>query len=557
MRFASSVVCLILFAALIMSSCKNQPNRSSQTLSNADLLRGDIILCSGNQFGEVSFASSCDYSVRENFNLAVSLLHSFEYAEAEKVFAKVIDADPDCAMAYWGVAMSIYHSLWAPPGVELLKKGARLLDIAASVPKTEREQEYLEAIGLYYTNWGEYDAQTRARKMADKMEAIYRKYPDDTEAAIFYALALHSVSDPQDMTYANQRKAGQILESIFPDNPNHPGIAHYIIHAYDNPVLASKALSTARNYAKIAPASAHAQHMPSHIFTRLGLWDESISSNLNSTESAVCYAEQAGFDAHWDEELHSLDYLVYAYLQKGDNSKANDLNDYLNSIENVYPVNFKDAYALAAIPARIVMENKNWGQAANLQLSSIDFPWEDYPWQKSILHFTRAMGASHIGDLDKAKEETAIIDSLHQSLVKTDNQYQAIQVLIQLKTSQAWLALAEGKDNDAITLMEEAADMEDKTTKHPVTPCEVIPARELLGDMYYVLNRPAESFAAYQLDLQSHPYRFNGIYGAALAAKTSGNKAAATRYFNELTELSNFDSDRMEIKEANSYLSAL
>lgn len=546
-------ITLIVSIFFIINCRDNKPK--PPMLSNIDLRRGDIIMCSGKKFGEVSFSLSCKYSVRETFDLAVSLLHSFEYDEAEKAFVKVIDADPECAMAYWGVAMSIYHSLWEPPGADELKKGANILKIAESIPKTEREKEYLDAIGLYFTDWEKIDARTRASKFTKKMEDVYEKHKDDTEAAIFYALALNASADPMDKNYTNQWKAGSILEPIFVEQPNHPGVAHYIIHSYDNPVLAEKALSTARKYAEIAPGSAHAQHMPSHIFTRLGLWDESISSNLNSVASAVCYAQEAGFQAHWDEELHGMDYLVYAYLQKGDNKKAMEQNEYLNTIKDVYPLNFKDAYAISAIPARIALENKNWEKAANLELSTIEFPWETFPWQKSILHFARALGASHIGDISKAENEIAILELLHENLIKADNQYQANQVMIQLKTSKAWLNFAQGKNDEAISLMSEAANMEDNTAKHPVTPCEIIPARELLGDLLLALNKPAEALKVYEIDLQYHPQRFNGIYGAATASRMNGNQKAAKAYFERLVkQTESVNTDRPEIREAKEFL---
>lgn len=508
-------------------------------------------MCSGKQFGEVGFSFSCDNSVRETFDLAISLLHSFEYDEAEKAFVKVIDTDPNCVMAYWGVAMSNYHALWDPPSKEQLRKGSQILRIAASIPKTTKEQEYLDAIGLYYKDWETVDAKTRALKMEKKMEEIYLNYKDDTEAAIFYALTLNSTADPTDKNYTNQRKAGQILESIFPGQPNHPGIAHYIIHSYDNPGLAGKALSTARRYAAIAPASAHAQHMPSHIFTRLGLWDESIGSNLNSTASALCYAESAEFEGHWDEELHGMDYLVYAYLQKGDNQKAIEQNAYLNTIKKVYPVNFKDAYAIAAIPARIVLENKDWRNAAKLELSPINFPWAQFPWQKAILYFTRALGNAHIGDLNQAEKEIATLQTLYQSLLDKGNSYQSNQVLIQLKAAKAWLYYANGNNNEAIALMREAADMEDNTLKHPVTPCEVIPCRELLGDLYLAMKNFPEALKAYKKDIEYHPNRFNAIYGIAVASRKVGNPNESNMYFEKLIKLAeSVETARPEITEA-------
>ena len=534
-----------------MTGCQNRDSRTKAELMNIELLRGDIIMCGGKDFGDVSFATACQDSVRETFDLAISLLHSFEYEEAEKAFVKVIDADPDCVMAYWGVAMSLYPALWAPPDKEKLEKGAKILRIAASLPKTEREKDYLDAVRVYYNDWEHVDARTRATKLANSMEALYNKYRDDTEAAIFYALTLNATADPTDKSYANQRKAGQILEPLFLEKPNHPGIAHYIIHSYDNPGLASRALSTARKYSSIAPASAHAQHMPSHIFVRLGLWGEAIQSNLNSTSSAICYAESAGFDGHWDEELHGMDYLVYAYLQEGNNAKAIEQNSYLNTIKKVYPVNFKDAYAIAAIPARIVLENKNWKNAAVLNFSPIGFPWEKFPWQSAILHFTRALGAAHLGDIQQAEKEIQALRALHKVLVDRNVPYEANQVQIQLNAAQAWLDFANGSYDSALVLMREAAEMEDNTTKHPVTPCEVLPARELLGDMLLAMHKNVDAFRAYEQDLKDHPNRLNGLYGAAVALKNQGKAGEANNYFEKLVELTgSTDTDRPEIKEA-------
>jgi tetratricopeptide (TPR) repeat protein len=553
MRNFIKILSFFLICYLVLTACKNK--QPDPELSNLELLRGDLIMCSGKEFGEVSFSLSCKTSVRAAFDLAVSLLHSFEYEEAEKAFVKVIDADPDCAMAYWGVAMSIYNALWAPPDDKKLKKGAKILEIAESIPKTEREKEYLDAIGMYFKDWETLDAKTRALKVEKKMEEIYTKYIDDTEAAIFYALTLTATAEPTDKNYTNQRKAGKILETLLPNHPNHPGITHYIIHSYDNPVLAEKALPVARKYADIAPGSAHAQHMPSHIFTRLGLWDESITSNLNSISAAKCYAEAAGIEGHWDEELHGLDYLVYAYLQKGDNKKAIERSDYLKTIKKVYPENFKGAYSMIAIPARIALENKDWQTAATLDSSYIDFPIEKFPWQKSIFHFTKALGATHLGNKVHVQKEIEILEDLRQKLIDLKKQYEADQVLIEINATKAWLHFANGKNNDAVTLMREAADMEDNTSKRPVTPGEVLPARELLGDMFLAMNKPKEALDAYKKNLEDHPNRFNGIYGAALASKKSGDQKQALLYYDKLINLTeSVESARPEIAEAKKAL---
>jgi hypothetical protein len=287
-------VLLILMVIASSTGCQNKNSKPNPELLSIDLLRGDIAFCGNPDFGELSFSLSCDISSRETFDLAISLLHSFEYEEAEKAFVKVIDADSECAMAYWGVSMSLYHSLWAPPGPIELEKGSKLLQIAEALPKTKRAAAYIDAMNAFYSNWETVDHDTRQELYEKKMASIYADQKDDSEAAIFYALAVRASAEPSDRTYKKQREAGEILETLFKDQPNHPGIAHYIIHCYDYPEIAESALSTARRYAEIAPASAHAQHMPSHIFTRLGLWEESINTNINSASSAVCYSQGTG-----------------------------------------------------------------------------------------------------------------------------------------------------------------------------------------------------------------------------------------------------------------------
>ena len=548
------LIAIVTIGIISLSNCKNKPKPNPE-LASAGLVRGDLLLCGDGQFGEVSFSLSCDYEVRDAFDLAVSLLHSFEYAEAEKAFAKVIDVDPECAMAYWGVAMSIYHALWKAPNPEELAKGSRILKLAEPLPKTVKEQEYLNAIGSYFKDWEKIDHKTRALKMEKNMESIYKTYPDDTEAAIFYALALKSTADPEDKNHTNERKAGKILEDIFPDQPNHPGIAHYIIHNYDNPELAPMALTTARRYADIAPNSAHAQHMPSHIFTRLGLWDESINSNLRSADAARCYADASGMEGHWTSEIHALDYLLYAYLQQGNTAKTKELYEYISGIKVVWGNNASLAYPFAANPARMVLENKDWEQAAILPIPSVALSWEKYPWEKSILHFTRALGSAHLGDIISAEKELATLQSLHEDLVKLEDDYKADQVMIQVKATQAWIEFARGNHEKALQFMRESAILEDNTEKHPVTPGEVIPARELLGDLLLALDNPREALAAYEMALKNSPNRFNGLYGAAIAAKTLGDTQKARQYFELLVQATGSSlSDRPEVEEAKTFI---
>ncbi len=549
--------CLIFLVSII--SCKDKAPKPNPALASIDLKRGELLLCSTEQFGEVSFSLDCNYDVRETFDLAISLLHSFEYAEAEKAFVNVIDMDPDCAMAYWGVTMSIYHDLWAPPSEKELKKGLQLLKIAESLPKSETVQQYIDAISAFYNDWETKDHRTRELLYERKMEELYNNDIDDTEAAVFYALAIRAAADPNDKNYTRQKKSGKILEDLFTEKPNHPGIAHYVIHNYDYPELAEKALSTARRYAEIAPASAHAQHMPSHIFTRLGLWQESIDTNINSASSATCYAESVNPDANWSQEIHAVDYLVYAYLQMGDNEKALEQLKEMQAVKDVFPKNdFASTYALSAIPVRYSLENKDWQKAASLELPAIDFPWEKLHWEKAMMHFGKALGYSHIGDIKSAENELQTLKSLHENLMEVNDDYRSGQVMIQIQSAEAWIQLAKGNKDQALSFMKTAAQMESETSKHPVTPGEVLPADELLGDMLLALNKPAEALNAYEVNLKSHPNRFNGIYGAAIAAEKSGNQEKARFYFRKLIELTkNSNSDRPELIEAKSYVSKI
>ena len=466
---------------------------------------------------------SCDKRSKADFNLAIELLHSFEYDEAEKVFAKIIDENPDCAMAYWGVAMSNFHALWTPPTEAELIKGSKAVEIAQGIKnKSDRESAYINAIAIFYKDWNKVDHISRCVAYEKAMEKLHSDYPEDKEAAIFYALALDASAAPTDKSFANQKKAASILNAIYPSEPNHPGIIHYIIHTYDYPVLAELALPVARRYAKVAPSSAHALHMPSHIFTRLGLWDECIQSNLESVASAKCYAEQANIKGHWDEELHGMDYLVYAYLQKGEDSLAEEQLKYLRTFREVYPINFKVAYAFAAIPSRICLENKDWDRAAAVQLYPADFPWAKFPWQEAIVHFTRLLGAAHLKNMDLAKAELARLQQLHDTLVKQKNAYSSKQVEIQMKAGEAWMRYMSGEKEMGLAEMKLAADMEDSTEKHPVTPGEVLPARELLADMQLLEKQYENALVSYEGVLQKSPNRFNSLYGAALCGAEIG-----------------------------------
>jgi hypothetical protein len=516
------IAIIILFLFL---SCNNKSQTKSSPAISLELKRGEIVSCGpqeGEIFGAVSFDATVPLELRKDFNTAIALLHSFEYDEAEKMFASIIDRSPDCAMAYWGVAMSNFHPLWAPPGSAELNQ---VIEIARSISnKTNRESAYIEAIAKFYEQPDKLDHRSRVLNFEKAMEIVYKSYPDDKEAVVFYALALNAAADPKDKTYSRQRKAFNLLNPIFQQEPLHPGIAHYIIHNYDYPAIAELALPAARKYAGIAPASAHAQHMPSHIFTALGLWDECIQSNLVSVASAQCYAEKSGIKGHWDEELHGIDYLVYAYLQKKKDELARQYVDYLATINEVYPANFKVAYAFAAVPARYALERKDWKQAAALQLHVANFSWENFPWQEAIVHYAKLLGNVHLDKLEEANKELSILKLLYDKLSKLkDKSMEAAQVAVQIKASEAWLEYKRGNNNKALELMRSAAAMEDAMEKHPVTPGAVIPARELLGEMLLKMNKPSLALEAFQQDLKTHPNRRNGLNGVMAATQQSGN----------------------------------
>jgi hypothetical protein len=460
-------------------------------------------------------------------------------------------------MAYWGAAMCNFHPLWEAPSENDLQKGARIIALARSLieDKSSKESDYLEAIATIYDQWDKLDQRTRVIKFEKASQLIFEKYPNDNEAAVFYALALRTSADPGDKTFANQKKAGQILNTLFENNPNHPGIAHYIIHNFDYPELADLALPAAKKYASIAAASAHAQHMPSHIFTRLGLWDESIQSNINSISAAQCYAQNMGIKGHWDEELHGMDYLIYAYLQKADDDKALEQMDYLNTITEVFPINFKVSYSFASIPTRYAVERKDWTAAAKLELNPTGLPWEKFPWEKSNINFGRLLGAIHTNHLTAARNELNQLKTNYEMLLEAKENYKADLVNIQIKIGEGWIRFAEGKKAEALSLLIVAADMEDATEKHPVTPGEIIPARELLGDMYLEMGESAKALEAYEANLNRHQNRFNGLYGAGRAAEQSKDFNKASAYYKKLLALTNSSGNhRSELLLAKSFL---
>jgi hypothetical protein len=507
--------------------------------------------------GQVSFPVSCNAPAQEQFNRAVAILHSFWYEEALASFKAVADSDPSCAMAYWGQAMSVWYQLWYPPSEASLKIGASAVSKAREIgAKTDRERAYIDAIGSFYQDWDKLDHRTRSLAYEKAMEQVYLSYSEDREAAVFYALALDATALPTDKTYANQRKAGAILERVFAAEPDHPGVAHYLIHSYDSPPLAELGLPAARHYAAIAPAVPHALHMPSHIFTRLGLWQESIASNRAAGEAGQAYAaKEFGPGVLWDQSLHAMDYLEYAYLQAGRDREAKAVADNLSSYQKATPASVGAAFALVAIPARYAIERRDWQAAAALSPPSVAVAWDRFPWLLALVTYARGLGAAHTGNLGAARAELASLQSVPNAVSLTKNAYWTDQVEVQRRSVGAAIAWAEGRHEDALALMRSAAELEAATDKANATPGAVVPANELLGDMLLDQGQPSLALAAYERSLATDPNRYRGIAGAARAAQQAGDLGKARIYYQELEQVcSSADSDRPELAVARQYL---
>jgi tetratricopeptide (TPR) repeat protein len=511
---------------------------------------GDLTL------GEVNFPISCSEPARQQFNRAVAILHSFWYEEAEKAFTSVTNTDATCVMGYWGVAMSNWHPMWFPPTGAELKAGSNAVAKASALgSKTDRERDYIEAIAAFYRDSDKLDNRTRSIAYEKAMEQVYLRYPDDREGAIFYALALNATAPPTDKTFANQKRAAQILNKIFIEQPNHPGIAHYLIHSYDSAPLAALGLPAAICYAKIAPSVPHALHMPSHIFTRLGKWQDSVEANRASLAAGQDYAvRQYGEGVAWDQSLHAMDYLEYAYLQLGQDHAAKRLVDEIVAFRKTASKSLPAAYAIAAIPARYAVERRDWLQAANLSPPPLAFDWDAFPWTKAMITYARALGAARTGDVASAQIEIEHLQAVHDSLIGRDS-YWADQIEVQRLAATAMLAHAQGKVEEALAGLRQAGDLEASMEKHPVTPGGIVPMRELLGDLLLEVNQPAQALIAYEQTLSADPNRFRSVYGAAKAADRAGDPARAKAYYQQLAVLgSHADAERPELAEAKVYL---
>jgi tetratricopeptide (TPR) repeat protein len=460
-------------------------------------------------------------------------------------------------MGYWGIAMSLYHPVWAPPTPADLKKGTAAVEKARSAAaKTQRERDYIAAIEAFYKDSDKVAHRERTLAWRKAMQQLSARYPEDPEASIFFALALLGTAPATDRTYANQRQAAAILNRLLPEQPGHPGIAHYLIHCYDSPQLAILALPAARRYAGIAPAVPHALHMPSHIFTRLGLWQDSIDSNLASAAAARRFIAKTPPGAASQDQLHAMDYLVYAYLQTCRDEEAEHVVEEAAAVSTVDQNVFQAAYALAAIPARYALERRGWSRAAALEVRPAGFPWSRFRYAEAITYFARALGAARSGNPLAARGEIEKLAAVYQSLAHMQQEYNwSAQVEVQRLAAAAWCAHAEGDNVAALRWMRSAASLEDKSDKHPVTPGPVLPARELLGELLMELDRPEQAFPEFEAVLRNAPKRFNATYGAARAAELAGDRKRATQRYSELLEVcGQAESQRIEIQNARAYL---
>jgi Tfp pilus assembly protein PilF len=494
------------------------------------------------RLGTVHFETSCNETAQRRFDRGMRYQHSFWYSASKDIFEEVLKADPSCAIAYWGIAQSLLLNPFGVPPAANLAEGLAALEKAKAIgAKTPRENEFIAALAAFYTDYDKVDHRTRVGRYLKAMEALAQRYPQDDEAQIYYALALDVAASSADKTYANQLKAAAILEGIFKRQPQHPGVAHYLIHSYDYPPIADKGLDAARSYSKIAPSAPHAQHMPSHIFTRVGYWKDSIAANQASVRAAK--AEKG-----YGDQLHGQDYMVYAYLQLGQDKEARAVIDEMAS--STGPDAAGASFALAASPARYVVERGDWSGAAELQVRPTRFPHV-----AAITHFARALGAARAGKPEAAQADIAKLAELRDKLREAKDAYWAEQVDIQWQIANAWLLNAQGKSDEALKAMAAAADAEDKTEKAPVTPGPIAPARELLGAMLLEHGMAKEALAAFEATLTKEPHRLGATLGAAKAAEKLGDTAKARAYYAAAVALAeNADPVRPDIAAARAFV---
>jgi len=526
--------------------------------------------------GKIEFPISGAAGVRPEFERGVALLHSFFYEEARRIFTGMAQKDPNCAMAQWGIAMTWWHPIWTPPTPEEMKAGTAAIDKATEMIRpaerdaTDRERRFIAALSAYYhaadgpatgpvgqSCHGPVGSRERALAYEKEMRGLAQKYPDDMEAQTFYTLAILAVgyATPNDTTLSKQLEAAGILEKLRAKNANHPGITHYLIHSYDYPALAKRGLSAAQVYASIAPWVPHALHMPSHIFTRLGMWEESVAANTASAEASRAYAKVRHREATEAEELHALDYAAYSYLQEGEDNKAKEIVDFAATVRKTNPeMEFTAAYALAAIPARYALERNDWAGAAALAIPNVPH-WSSFPFMEALIEYAHALGRARTGDLDGAQKAIERMRQLREATTDVKFDYFKNHLDLQIKTASAWVTYGRGKKEEAVEALRKTADAEDTLGKHPVSPGALVPVREQLGGLLLELGQAKEAQREFEAELKIYPGRFRGLLGAAQSAEKAGDKEGARRYYAKLAAQTGKAGDsRSELARVREYL---
>jgi len=523
--------------------------------------------------GKVTFPITCAPEVQPDFARGVALLHSFFYEEARRVFTSVAERDPKCVMAQWGIAMTWWHPIWTPPTPDEMRAGKAAIEKAMSLKAgSERERGFITALNTYYNTadssaaapvgqscHGPVGPRDRVVAYEKAMRQLRDKCPDDFEVQTFYAFAVLGVgyATPSDTTLSKQLEAAGILEKLWKQNANHPGVVHYLIHSYDYPQFAERGLTAAKTYDSIAPWVPHALHMPSHIFTRLGMWDESIAANQASAEASRAYAAMRHRDATEAEELHALDYMAYSYLQEAQDAEAKKIVNLAAKVRKTNPeLEFSAAYALAAIPTRYAFERNDWAAAANLPILKLPH-WSSFPFMEALIEYGHALGRAHTGDLDGARKAIARMQQLRDATKDPKFDYFKSHLDAQMQAASAWVAAAEGKKNEAIDMLRRAADSEDVLGKHPVSPGAFVPVREQLGTLLLEMGQPKDAQSEFEAALKIYPGRFRGLYGAAQSAELAGDNEDANRYYTKLAaQTSKAGGSRDELNHVREFLSA-
>ena len=523
--------------------------------------------------GKVTFPITCAPDVQSDFARGVALLHSFFYEEARRVFTSVAERDPKCAMAQWGIAMTWWHPIWTPPTPDEMRAGKAAIEKAMSMNVgTDRERGFISALNTYYNTadsssaapvgqscHGPVGPRDRVIAYEKTMRQLSEKYPNDFEVQTFHAFAVLAAgyATPFDTSLSKQLEAAAILEKLWKENPNHPGVVHYLIHCYDYPQFAQRGLTAAQTYDSIAPWVPHALHMPSHIFTRLGMWNESIAANQASAEASRAYAAMRHRDATEAEELHALDYMAYSYLQNAQDTEAKRIVDVAAKVRKTNPeLEFSAAYALAAIPTRYAFERNDWAAAANLSIPNVPH-WSSFPFMEALIEYGHALGRAHTGDLDGARKAIARMQELRDATKDPKFEYFKKHLDLQMQAASAWVAASEGDTKQAIEMLRRAADAEDVLGKHPVSPGAFVPIREQLGDLLLEAGQAKEAQQQFEAALKIYPGRFRGLYGAARAAEQTGDTQNASRYYTKLAaQTAKATGSRDELNHVREFLSA-